>query len=209
MIVALIATAVALALTGPAGAHSDAGELSFTRSEQTGPNEIAIEVGIVYADDDHLAVDAAVTATLNGPAGDVVGPVELARVDPNSSLYAATVTVPGPGSWAVTANSTSPEGSVETEVDVIEATVDTTTSSMPATSTTVAPGDDEPGDGTTDGTTDAVTTSSDGTDSGDNRWLLVTAAVAAVAIVAVVALVLRRREGAGDHDDLGEPDDLA
>jgi hypothetical protein len=151
-----------------------------------------------------------VTVTLNGPAGDVVGPVPLELVDPNSSLYAATIAVPGPGSWAVTANSTSPEGSVETEVDVVEQAADTTTPSTTPPSTTVAPGDaDAAGDGEPDdGTTDGVTTSgSEGADSGDNRWLLVTAAVAAVAIVVVVTLVLRRREGAGDPDVLEEPED--
>ena len=69
----------------------DTGEVTVTRAEQSGPDRIDLEVGIVYGDDGHLAADATVTATLLGPSGDSIGPVTLQRVDPNSSLFAGVV----------------------------------------------------------------------------------------------------------------------
>lgn len=181
-----------------AGAHSDTGEVTVTRAEQSGPDRIDLEVGIVYGDDGHIAADATVTATLLGPSGDSIGPVPLQRVDPNSSLFAGEVEVSGPGSWTVQVVSTNPEGATSAEVDVLQDAVgDTTTTDAPAS--TEAPATTEaPIDGAADQPLDAV--ADDGSTGGDDRWLLIGAAVAAVALVGIVTLALRRN-GDGVPDD--------
>lgn len=187
-----------------AGAHGDTGEVTVTRAEQSGPDRIDLEVGIVYGDDGHIAADATVTATLLGPSGDSIGPVTLQRVDPNSSLFAGEVEVSGPGSWTVQIDSANPEGATSAEVDVLQdAAGDTTTTEAPASTeapaNTEAPATTEaPVDGAADEPLDAV--ADDGSTGGDDRWLLIGAAVAAVALVGIVTLALRRN-GDGVPDD--------
>ncbi|MFN7150139.1 MAG: hypothetical protein ACK4V6_11740 [Microthrixaceae bacterium] len=127
---------VLVATTGAASAHGDEGELELTAFEQTGPTTVEIEVGIVYEGDGHLAEDATVTATLSGPDGATVGPVELAWAGENSSLYAATVDVPVVGDWTVAVTSTDPTGAVDGSLSIVEQAGATTTE---ATSTTAAP----------------------------------------------------------------------
>ncbi len=181
--------------TSPAAAHGDTGEITVTRAEQTGPNQVELEVGIVHSDDAHLASEATVSATLAGPAGDTIGPIELTQVEPESSLYAAQVDVSGPGSWAVTVESTNPTGSAQAEIDVVQSD-ETTTTETPSTTTTV--------EATADGTNSVTATPLDATaedSSSDSRWLLIGAAVAAVALVAIVTLALRRNAGDAHDDD--------
>ncbi len=201
LIAALAVVAVLLCGADPAGAHGDTGELTVTRAEQSGPNRIDLEVGIVHGDDGHIASDATVSATLVGPAGDTVGPVPLAQVEPDSSLYAAEIEVSGPGSWAVAIDSTNPSAGIQTEIDVVQspdagAGTDTTTSTTTAVpSTTAAP---------VDGTDSAAATPLDAeneSSSSDSRWLLVGAAVAAVALGAIVIFALRRNSGDDPDDD--------
>ena len=196
LLVGLALAAVVLGGADVAGAHGDAGELTVTRAEQSGPDRIDLEVGVVHSDDGHIASGATVTATLVGPAGDTVGPVPLRQLDPESSLYAAEVQVSGPGSWAIAIDSTNPDAGTQTEVDVIESPADdTTTTEAPATTEVPDDGTDSAADTPLDATaTDA--------DSGsDSRWLLIGAAVAAVALVAIVTFALRRNSGEHHHDD--------
>ena len=81
----LAALVAALALfAAPAGAHSDDGEMTVLRAEQSGPSTIEVEVGIVYADQ-HLAEEARVTATATKD-GETAGPVTLEGGGPGSRL---------------------------------------------------------------------------------------------------------------------------
>ena len=200
LVAALAVVAVLLTGADLAGAHGDTGELTVTRAEQSGPNRIDLEVGIVHGDDGHIASEATVSATLVGPAGDTIGPIPLAQVDPDGSLYAAEVEVSGPGSWAVAIDSTNPSGGAQTEVDVIEsaddaAGSDDTTTSAAAPSTTQAPVD------TTDSAAGTPLDAEAESSSSDSRWLLIGAALAAVALVAIVTFALRRNSGDGHDDD--------
>jgi hypothetical protein len=129
-------TAIVLVGAAPAGAHGDEGELTLTKVEQTGPTTVAIEVGIVYEGDQHLAEDAQVRATLTGPGGATVGPVELTRTGSDNSLYAATVEVPGTGDWSVEVTSTEPSGEVSGSVTVAEQSATSTTEATPTTEAT-------------------------------------------------------------------------
>lgn len=141
----LLAVAVVVLGPGalPAGAHGDEGELTLTRAEQSGPSTVEVEVGIVYANDGHLAQGATVTATLTGPDGATVGPVTLTRTGETTSLYAATVDVTAPGDWSVAVTSTEPTGSTSGSVTVVEGFAPaTTTPEAPAT--TAPPGTEAP-----------------------------------------------------------------
>ncbi len=204
---ALAATVFAGALltgSGVAGAHGDTGEITVTRAEQIGPNRIDLEVGIVHGDDGHIATEATVSATLVGPAGDTVGPVPLAQVDPESSLYAAQIEVSGPGSWAVAIDSTNPSGGLQTDVDVVQSTDATPPegSGAEATTSTAAPATTEvPVDGADSAAETPVDAVADDDSGGDSQWLLVGAALAAVALVAIVTLALRRNSGEEPDDD--------
>lgn len=139
-----------------AGAHGDDGEMSITTLEQVGADVVRIEAGIVYANDEDLAVDATVTATLTGTDGRVVGPITLEREAGESALYVGEATVPSPGTWEVAVSSTSPSASATGTIDVTATTPTTnatSTTAAPAPSTTVespgttaAPGDDTAAD---------------------------------------------------------------
>ena len=129
---------VLVAGTSPAAAHGDEGELTLTKVEQTGPTTVSIEVGIVYEGDGHLAEDAQVSATLTGPDGATVGPVDLTRSGDTTSLYQAAVEVPAQGDWAVAVTSTEPAGEVSGSVTVA-AQADTATDDEPSTTIAAVP----------------------------------------------------------------------
>lgn len=118
----------------PASAHSDEGEMTVTVVEQGSGDSIILEVGIVYSDDGHLAEEASVSATLTGPGGEIVGPVDLARIA--GARYGAEVAVSGPGEWSVMITSENPTAEAEASVTLAEPVTTTTTSS---TTTTTAP----------------------------------------------------------------------
>lgn len=115
---ALAFVAVAALLPAPAAAHGGAGELTVTSLEQVGDRTVRLEVGIVYANDGHLAEEASVTATFAGPGGARVGPVDLTRTGDTTSLYAATIEVPAPGEWSTLISSTGPDGQASGSVTV-------------------------------------------------------------------------------------------
>lgn len=141
----LLAVIVAVLGVGalPAGAHGAEGELTLTKAEQTGPTTVEVEVGIVYANDGHLAEGADVSATLTGPDGATVGPVELTRTGEATSLYAATVDVTAVGEWSVAVTSTEPAGTTSGSVTVVEGFAPTT-SAPEAPATTAPPGTEAP-----------------------------------------------------------------
>lgn len=190
---------VLVATTGTASAHSDVGELELTTFEQTGPTTVRVEVGIVYEGDGHLAEDASVTATLSGPDGASVGPVELAWAGENSSLYAATVEVPVVGDWTVAVTSTDPAGAVDGSLSVAEQ-ADTTTTEAPAT-TTIAPTtttDDAAEPATLDD--ELASDQSEADDGGISPAVIVIACLVLAAVVIGGAFLVAR-----SRDDGGAP----
>jgi hypothetical protein len=172
---------VLVATTGPVSAHSDVGELELTAFEQTGPTTVEIEVGIVYEGDGHLAEDATVTATLSGPDGATVGPIELAWAGAGSSLYAATAEVPVIGDWTVAVTSIDPAGAVDGSLSVVEQAA-TTTTEAPTTTSAPSTTADAPEPVTLD---DELAADQDTADEGG-----VSPAVIVIACLALAALVI-------------------
>jgi hypothetical protein len=195
LLLATIAVTLAVA-TGTVSAHGDEGELELTAFEQTGPMTVEVEVGIVYEGDGHLAEDASVTATLSGPGGATVGPVELVWAGENSSLYAATVDVPAVGDWTVAVTSTDPAGSADGTLTV-EEQVATTTTEAPAT--TVAPTTTDAPEPTT---VDDELAAAEDTDDGVSPAVIVLAClVLAALVIGGAVLVARSRGGASAGPD--------
>ena len=198
-------TAIVLVGAAPAGAHGDEGELTLTKVEQTGPTTVAIEVGIVYEGDQHLAQDAQVRATLSGPGGATVGPVELTRTGSDTSLYAATVEVPGAGDWSVAVTSTEPSGEVSGSVTVTEqsgtSTTEATTTSE-ATTTTEPAGGDEPAAITT--TQEQVVEDDD--EGGTSPAVILGACLVLAGIVIGGAVLVARSRGRRDDADPTDTD---
>jgi hypothetical protein len=194
---ALLATIAAALLTcvlatgGTAAAHSDEGELELTRFEQLDETTVEVEVGVVYTDE-HLAEDASVTATLTSAEGETVGPVDLVRTGETTSLYGATVALPGAGSWTVTASSTNPTGSVEGRLVVAPPVPTTTTSTTAPGSTTTEPSDVAAEQAA------ATQTGGDDDGSGPSAALVVGACVVLAALVIGGAVLVARRRGAAD-----------
>jgi hypothetical protein len=207
----LLAVTVAVLGVGalPAGAHGAEGELTLTKAEQTGPTTVEVEVGIVYANDGHLAESAAVTATLTGPDGATVGPVELTRTGETTSLYAATVDVTAVGEWSVAVTSSEPAGATSGSVTVVEGfTPATTTPEVPTTDATpateapapVAAVDEAPA--TEEASADGAIGDGDGFPSA----AIIGASLALFAVVIIGGvLVARRRERADAAGDAVDP----
>ncbi len=183
---------VLVATTGTASAHGDEGELELTTFEQTGPTTVEVEVGIVYEGDGHLAEDAAVTATLTGPDGATVGPVELAWAGENSSLYSATVEVPSVGDWAVAVTSTDPAGEAEGTLTVVEQADTTTTAAPTTTVTTAAPDAPDPV------AVDDELAADEGGDDGVSPAVIVVACLVLAALVIGGAVLVARSRGGRD-----------
>jgi hypothetical protein len=178
---AVVAALASMLLGGTraAGAHGDEGQMSVTVAEQSGPSTVHVEVGITYANDDDLAQEATVSATLTSPDGTVVGPVPLMLVDESSSRYGADVPVPGPGTWALEVTSTGPAAAATGSVTVDP---DAPATSRPTTTTT-------PSSTTPAGA--VPTTAADG--SSDEGGLVLPLAIAAGAAAAIGGYVVARR----------------
>lgn len=205
LLVLIAATCASLAVlaagTGTAGAHGDEGEMTLTRFEQVGPTTVEVEVGIVYKGDGHLAEDAAVEATLTGPEGATVGPVELTRTAENSSLYAASIDVTAPGDWEAVVTSTEPEGEATGTVTVAEQEP-ASTSSTTATGAVDESGATATGEGDgTEGSGEAAADGNEGADDAGPNLVLVTGASLALAAIVIggAVLVARQRAGADDQ----------
>lgn len=220
----LVACALVLAplvaSVGTASAHDDKGVMEVTQATQTGPSTVHLEVGVVYEGDGHLAQDAVVTATLTGPDGTTVGPVELAAVSETSSLYAADIEVGGTGSWAATVSSTEPTASATTAIEVAATPATDATGSTDTASTLLEGEDDQvfTANGAEDGAGDdaadeyidqAASDADDAADSG-NSTLFIVLAVAAVALIGGGGLfVYLRRDRPGVLGEGEGTDDLS
>jgi hypothetical protein len=203
----LLATVTALTLfvgVGTASAHGDEGELTVTKLEQVGPTSVAIEAGIVYEGDGHLAEDATVTATLIGPGGATVGPVQLTRTGESTSLYAATVEVPGTGDWSVEVTSTEPAAEATQAIAVTEQAVTASSTTPPATDGDTAGGDDTTTTAAEELDAEPVTTTAEAEEdeaSSPNLTLVVGASLVLFAIVMVGAVLVARQRTAKDAAD--------
>jgi hypothetical protein len=177
--VAVVACLVPVLLAGSrAEAHSDDGVMTVTRTEQVGADQVRLEVGIVYANDQEPAEDATVTATLTGPAGEVVGPIELPRT--TGALYGAQVQVPVLGNWSVAVGSTTPAAEATAAFEVIS-------QSSPAPPP-------EPPPATDVLAAEAAVSSSDDSDDGA-LWLWVVVGLLVVLVAASAVVVIKRRGG--------------
>lgn len=182
--------------SGTAAAHGDEGEMSVTRLEQVGPTTVEVEVGIVYEGDGHLAEEAQVSATLAGPGGASVGPVELERTGEATSLYAATVEVPSAGEWTATVTSSDPTAEASQAVTVAEQAPATTeapatTAADASTTTTEAPAE-------VDAEPVTATQSAEDEESSSNLALLVGASLVLAVIVIGGAVLVARQRAAKD-----------
>ena len=65
--------------SSPAFGHADEGEMKITKATATSPTTIEVEAGITFANDDDLAEEAVVTATVTDQAGTSVGPIPMPR----------------------------------------------------------------------------------------------------------------------------------
>jgi hypothetical protein len=192
----LLATVLSLAVPVTAGlagatvafAHGDEGVMEVISAEAPSPSEVAVEVGVVYANDDDLAEEATVTVVATGPDGSSVGPVDVPRRE--DAVYAATFAVPSPGSWSLEFTSTGPAATATTQVTVPDApattsppTTDPPTSDASSSEPpeTTAASDDEQAAGTTDD------------EDGTNVLPLVVIALVVLAVGTALVLVARSR----------------
>lgn len=203
-LLSLLAVLAVVLLVGasPAAAHGDEGELTLTKVEQTGPTTVSIEVGIVYEGDGHLAEDATVSATLTGPDGATVGPVDLTRTSDTTSLYQATVEVPAPGDWSVSVESAEPAGEVTGSVTVAEQADTSSTTAAPTT--TEAPVTSEVAPEPVTLSEDAAA-DEDAEDSGLSPAVVVGACLLLAAVVIGGAFLVARSRSAKDEGGPSAP----
>lgn len=132
--------AVLISIPALASAHSEEGEVSLTKTDQTGPTTVYIQAGVVYKSDGHLAEDAQVSATLSSPSGATVGPtvltpgestgVESAGV--TTALYGATLELPSAGEWSISLTSQNPSAQADGQFTVAESFDPISATSEPA-----------------------------------------------------------------------------
>jgi len=190
---ALAALAFALLTAAPAAAHSDAGEMTVLRAEQTGPSTIEVEVGIVYADE-HLAEEATVSVTAT--SGDATaGPVTLEGGGAGSSIYRGSLEVPSPGEWSLQLVAENPTADATATVSVVEE-VATTTTEAPTTTAAEEPDTsiDAEGPAASDDGEDAAANDDD--DEGSSALPIVLIVVAVVLVGGGAAAVMARRRAA-------------
>jgi hypothetical protein len=185
-LLAAVALLGGLALSGvPAAAHGDEGEMTVVVSEQVDGDVVRLEIGLLHADDGHLAEDASVTATLAGPDGSAIGPVALPQI--SGARYGTDIEGVAPGTWSITIASTDPSTEIITSVEVADDFV------APTTTPAAAPDGEQAGIVPQD-PPPAVPTDAD--DDGFPWVLVVALVVIAVIIVASLTFLGRRRSSA-------------
>ena len=183
------ATTVLLALVaGPASAHSDEGEMTVVSATESAPMTISVEVGLVYAGDQHLAEEAEVWVDAS-TEGTQLEPVRLTRSGEGSSVYSAQFPVPAAGEWNLSFESTDPAATTQATVTVQGQAVETTTTSPTTAPSTTAPAID---DGDTAVDADAASDSEE--DDGLSAVVIALAVVGVLVLAAAgFALAQRRR----------------
>ena len=133
--------AVLISIPALASAHSEEGEVSLTKADQTGPTTVYIQAGVVYKSDGHLAEDAQVSATLSSASGATVGPTVLTPGDSTGAesagvtdaLYGATVELPSAGEWSISLTSQNPSAQTDAQFTLADSFDPTSVTSEPAT----------------------------------------------------------------------------
>lgn len=126
----VIALPVMALWSTPAGAHSDEGQMTVVAVGQSGPSTVDVEVGIVFANDGHLAEEATVTASFTGNVEIAIDPVVLPQI--SGGRYGTQVELPA-GSWTIAIESSNPTASATASVEVGPIDATTTTSDVPTT----------------------------------------------------------------------------
>jgi cobalamin biosynthesis Mg chelatase CobN len=178
---------VLAATAAPAGAHGEEGEMTVVRAEQTAPLTIAIDVGLVHADDDHLAEDAEVWVDAS-TEGSALEPVGLRREGEGSAVYSGEIQVPVAGEWTLRVESSGPDATTTATVTVTEPAAGAPDDD-PATTTTAA----DAGTGADTGEDAAATTDAGTEDDGDVSVVLVVLAVLALIVVGLAGYAAYRR----------------
>lgn len=180
----------ALALTGSAAwAHGATGTMAVTTAEQAGPLTVRLEVGVKYENDDDLAEEAKVEATLTEADGTVVGPVALPQI--RNALYGTQVQVPKAGTYAIAVTSTSPAATASGSVQV---TGDPAGGGGSGSSTTTATGA-RAATSTTAAATTSTTAAPATTSASSSTPLIVGIVVVLVLVGAVGGFLAVRRKG--------------
>jgi hypothetical protein len=161
--------------------------MSVVAASPAGPHSVHLEVGVTFANDNDLAPDATVTATLTNADGATVGPVDL----PNGrgAHYGADITVPAPGTWTFIATAINPAATATGTVDVGDAP--TTTPLPTSTTTTTMP----PTIAASPTMAEPPPAGPEGAWSGPARLLVGIAALLTAAAAAVVVFARRRPDG--------------
>jgi hypothetical protein len=183
-------TALLLALSaGPAAAHGDEGQMTVVSATESAPMTISVEVGLVHADDQHLAEEAEVW--VNASSADTqLEPVALTRSGEGSAVYAGQIPVPSAGEWTLSFESTDPVASAQASVTVADAAPESTTSSTAAPTT--APSTTALGDTDTE---EAAATAEEDEDDGLSAVVIALGVVGILVLVAAgVAVAQRRRD---------------
>jgi hypothetical protein len=171
-------TALVLALsTGPAAAHGDEGQMTVVDATESAPMTISVEVGLVHADDQHLAEEAEVWVQASS-ADTQLERVGLTRTGEGSAVYAGQISVPSPGEWTLSFESTDPAATAQASVSVAEAAPESTTS-------TAAPTTSPPTTSATD--TDSEPTAAQDDEDEDDGLSSVVIALGVIGVLVLVA----------------------
>lgn len=116
-VVALGALGVGLVVAAPAGAHGGSAAFEVLEAEEVTPGEVELRVAVTYESDGEVAEGAIVEVAATGPSGDAEPSVRLER-QADGDAYAARLTLPDEGAWALAVSSSFPPGETEVEVEV-------------------------------------------------------------------------------------------
>lgn len=199
--------AVLISIPALASAHSEEGEVSLTKADQTGPTTVYIQAGVVYKSDGHLAEDAQVSATLSSASGATVGPTVLTPGESTgaesavvtTALYGATVELPSAGEWSISLTSQNPSAQTDGQFTLADSFNPTTATSEPATlGEDAAPGEmtaEDQVQADKDKLVTSAAVAEQGAKEEDNRMLNLYLIVgAAIGFVLSMALVWKRRK---------------
>lgn len=179
---ALIAIVVALS-AGPATAHSGQGLLELEARAGATPLSVKFTASLVFANDLEPVSTASVVVRAFGPAGETVGPIEMAST--GEGKYTTDITLPSGGPWKLQATATDPDALSEIAYNTVDPAPTTT---QPATS--------NPSPGTPTATGAAGSPSS--TDGSGPNWLFAILIALVLVLIGVVGVaVLRTRERPG------------
>ena len=190
---ALVALASVLLLGVPAAsAHGATGTMTITTATQTGPLNVQLEVGIKYENDDDLAEEAKVEATLTEADGTKVGPVSLPQI--RNALYGTALQVPKAGTYAIAVTSTSPKADATGSVKVTGDPANGGSSGGSSSSVTTAGGG---GASSTTAASATTTTAAPATSStsSSSTPLVVAVVVVLVLVGAIGGFLVVRRKG--------------